>query len=127
MNTQTELAKIEQRAKIKRVTGKTLTYFFLSVWGIFVLFPFYWMILTSVKSYSAYNAEYTPKFWTMAPTLENYRAAFTTVPLAKYFLNTLIFTRPAFIPASLSSSTTAFAVPALDPMMTMAYSASSIR
>ena len=76
MNTQTELAKIEQRAKIKRVTGKTLTYFFLSVWGIFVLFPFYWMILTSVKSYSAYNAEYTPKFWTMAPTLENYRAAF---------------------------------------------------
>ena len=50
------------------------------------------MILTSVKSYSAYNAEYTPKFWTMAPTLENYRAAFTTVPLAKYFLNTLIFT-----------------------------------
>ena len=92
MNTQTELAKIEQRAKIKRVTGKTLTYFFLSVWGIFVLFPFYWMILTSVKSYSAYNAEYTPKFWTMAPTLENYRAAFTTVPLAKYFLNTLIFT-----------------------------------
>ena len=92
MNTQTELAKIEQRAKIKRVTGKTLTYFLLSVWGIFVLFPFYWMILTSVKSYSAYNAEYTPKFWTMAPTLENYRAAFTTVPLAKYFLNTLIFT-----------------------------------
>ena len=92
MNTQTELAKIEQRAKIKRVTGKTLTYFFLSVWGIFVLFPFYWMILTSVKSYSAYNAEYTPKFWTMAPTLENYRAAFTTVPFAKYFLNTLIFT-----------------------------------
>ena len=31
MNTQTELAKIEQRAKIKRVTGKTLTYFFLPV------------------------------------------------------------------------------------------------
>ncbi len=92
MRTQAELDKIERQAKVKRVTRKTVTYFFLSVWAILVLFPFYWMLLTSVKSYSAYNAEYTPKFWTAAPTLENYRAAFTTVPLAKYFLNTLIFT-----------------------------------
>ena len=89
---QDDLKKIEQRARVKRVTGKSLTYFFLTVWGLLVLFPFYWMLLTSVKSYSAYNAEYTPKFWTAAPTLANYRAAFTTVPLARYFLNTLIFT-----------------------------------
>ena len=92
MNTQSELDKIEKQARAKRVTGKTVTYFFLTLWGLLVLFPFYWIILTSVKSYSAYNAEYTPKFWTMAPTLANYKAAFTTVPLAKYFLNTLIFT-----------------------------------
>ena len=83
MRTQAELDKIERQAKVKRVTRKTVTYFFLSVWAILVLFPFYWMLLTSVKSYSAYNAEYTPKFWTAAPTLENSRAAFTTVPLAK--------------------------------------------
>ena len=92
MKTQTELKTLEKHVHARRTAGKTLTYFFLSVWGVLVLFPFYWMLLTSVKSYSAYNAEFTPKFWTMAPTLENYRSAFTTVPLAGYFLNTLIFT-----------------------------------
>ena len=89
---QDDLKKVEKRARVKRVTGKTLTYFSLSVWAVLVLSPFYWMLLTSIKSYSAYNAEYTPRFWTDAPTLANYQAAFTAVPLAKYFLNTLIFT-----------------------------------
>lgn len=70
---------------------KCLTYIFLTAWGIFVLFPFYWMILTSLKGYGAYNSEYVPKFFTLSPTLENYRDAFTAVPLAKYFLNTVIF------------------------------------
>lgn len=77
-----------RKDKIKR----GLTYLFLTVWAIFVLFPFYWMILTSVKSYSAYNSEYIPQFFTLSPTLQNYIDAFTTVPLAKYLLNTLIFT-----------------------------------
>ena len=49
-------------------------------------------MLSSLKSYSAYNSEYIPKFFTLSPTLENYREAFTAVPLAKYFLNTVIFT-----------------------------------
>ena len=57
-----------------------------------VLFPFYWMLLTSIKGYGAYNAEYIPKFYTLSPTLQNYRDAFTAVPLARYFANTLIFT-----------------------------------
>ncbi len=72
--------------------GKGIVYFFLAVWAVFVLFPFYWMVLTSVKSYSAYNAEYIPAFFTLSPTLENYAAAFSTVPLADYFANTIIFT-----------------------------------
>ena len=50
------------------------------------------MVLSSLKSYSAYNSEYIPKFFTLSPTLENYREAFTAVQLAKYFLNTVIFT-----------------------------------
>jgi multiple sugar transport system permease protein len=50
------------------------------------------MLLTSVKGYGAYTSEYIPKLFTLAPTLENYVKAFTAVPLAKYFLNTLIFT-----------------------------------
>lgn len=51
------------------------------------------MLLTSVKSYGAYSAEYVPQFYTLSPTLENYVNAFTKdVNLAKYFLNTIIYT-----------------------------------
>ena len=70
---------------------KALTYLGLSVWAVVVLFPFYWMVLTSLKSYGAYNSEHTPQFFTLAPTLENYQQAFTAVPLGGYLLNTLIF------------------------------------
>ena len=85
-------AQIEQRARRRKVIGRTLTYIFLAFWALMVLFPFYWMILTSLKSTSAYNSEFVPKFFTLSPTLENYAEAFTAVPLARYFLNTLIFT-----------------------------------
>ncbi len=67
-------------------------YMLLGIWAIFVLFPFYWMLLTSVKSYGSYNAEYIPKLFILTPTLENYAEAFRAVPLARYFLNTVIFT-----------------------------------
>ncbi len=68
-----------------------VTYLALSIWAVVVLFPFYWMVLTSVKSYAAYNAEHVPTFFTLSPTLENYVQAFTAVPLGGYLLNTLIF------------------------------------
>ena len=84
--------KIELGARLRRRTKKTVTYTLLTVWGLLVLFPFYWMLLTSVKSYSAYNSEYIPQLFTLAPTLQNYVDAFTAVPLADYLLNTLIFT-----------------------------------
>ena len=71
---------------------KIAVYAMLVFWALVVLFPFYWMLLTSVKSYGSYNAEFIPKFFTLAPTFENYISAFSAVPLAKYFLNTVIFT-----------------------------------
>ena len=72
--------------------GKTAVYALLGFWALIVLFPFYWMLLTSVKSYGSYNAEYIPKLFTLSPTLENYTSAFQAVPLGRYFLNTVIFT-----------------------------------
>ena len=77
-----------RRGHLSRIT----IYLFLSIWAVIVLFPFYWMVLTSVKGYGAYNSEYIPQLYTLAPTLENYVQAFTAVPLARYFLNTVIFT-----------------------------------
>ena len=88
----TDYEKIERSAKVRSRVRNTITYFLLSIWAIIVLFPFYWMILSSVKSYSAYNSEYVPAFFTLSPTLQNYADAFTAVPLGRYFVNTLIFT-----------------------------------
>lgn len=84
--------QLERKAKAKEKVSKTFTYIFLVICAIVVLFPFYWMLLTSIKSYSSYNGEFIPKFIPTNPTLENYIFAFTEVPLAKYFLNTTIFT-----------------------------------
>ena len=84
--------RIEQTARRRDRVRKTITYVLLTLWALIVLFPFYWMLLSSVKSYSAYNAEYIPSFFTLSPTLQNYVDAFTTVNLARYFTNTIIFT-----------------------------------
>lgn len=89
--THTEFEARRKAAGRKNGFLKALTYLALSIWAVVVLFPFYWMVLTSVKSYSAYNSEYVPSFFTLSPTLDNYRQAFTAVPLGGYLLNTLIF------------------------------------
>lgn len=87
-----EIEKIQKNSKRKQSIITAVTYILLSLWALMVLFPFYWMILTSVKSYSSYNSEYYPKFYTLSPTLQNYVDAFTTAPLGDYFVNTIIFT-----------------------------------
>ena len=79
MNTNTDFSAIEKRSQRNERIRKIITYVLLTFWAVIVLFPFYWMILTSVKSYSAYNSEYVPQLYTLSPTLQ-------------YFLNTLIFT-----------------------------------
>ena len=84
--------KIEKAAQRRTHLIKCVTYALLSIWALLVLFPFYWMVLTSVKSYGAYNSEWIPKLFTLSPTLQNYREAFTAVPLGGYFINTILFT-----------------------------------
>ncbi len=92
MDKLTDYGKIEKNAKTRKRIANTITYFFLILWAVVVLFPFYWMVLTSIKSYGSYNSEYIPKFFTLSPTLQNYADAFTTVPLGRYFANTVLFT-----------------------------------
>ncbi|MBP5254694.1 MAG: carbohydrate ABC transporter permease [Lachnospiraceae bacterium] len=71
---------------------KALIYLFLAVWALMVLFPFYWMVLSSIKSYSEYNAETVPNLIAKNPTFENYINVMKEGALSRYFLNTLIFT-----------------------------------
>lgn len=92
MDNRMDYIKMEKKARARRKAVGTLTCVLLAVWAVIVLFPFYWMVLTSVKSYGAYNSENIPQFFTLSPTLENYADAFTAVPLWRYLFNTAIFT-----------------------------------
>ena len=65
----------------KNYFRKTVCYTLLAVWALLVLFPFYYMILTSVKTQGAYYSESVPALFTLHPTLKNYYTAFSAVPL----------------------------------------------
>lgn len=78
--------------KNKHLLKKICIHVFLAFWALVVLFPFYWMVLTSFKSYGSYNSEYIPKLFVSSTTLENYISAFSEVNLAGYFGNTVLFT-----------------------------------
>ncbi len=92
LNNKPDYKKIQKSARTRKTLGRIAVYALLSFWALLVLFPFYWMLLTSVKTYGSYNAEYIPSFFTLSPTLQNYVDAFTTVKLGKYLFNTLVFT-----------------------------------
>ena len=64
------------------------TYLFLSLMALIVLFPFYWMIISSLKSLDEYRMS-TPTFWPQMILLSNYADAFTTANLGRLFMNTM--------------------------------------
>ncbi|MGI6184054.1 MAG: carbohydrate ABC transporter permease [Candidatus Fimadaptatus sp.] len=92
MASQSGYAGIERAARTRETLRRIVVYTLLTLWAIMVLFPFYWMILTSFKSYGEYNSEFIPRFFTSSPTWQNYVDAFTSVPLGRYFMNTIVFT-----------------------------------
>ena len=83
-----------------KIGSKILIYLGLIIWTVIVLLPFYWMVMSSLKSKSEYDMEEIPKAYTTEPTLENYQTAFEFSEgtrgregnLGRYFVNTLIFT-----------------------------------
>jgi multiple sugar transport system permease protein len=89
-----EQSSLKNGTRRRARLGRIITYVLLTLWALIVLFPFYWMLLSSVKSTASYNAELTPSFFTLNPTLENYFAAFRSqdAPLGSYLLNTLLYT-----------------------------------
>jgi multiple sugar transport system permease protein len=68
---------------------KVLVYFFVITMALFVLFPFYWMINSSLKSLEEYRRS-VPTFWPQDPLFSNYATAFTTANLGRLFINTMI-------------------------------------
>ena len=71
------------------VLSYSLVYLFLILMAAIVLFPFYWMIISSMKSLDEYRLS-TPTFWPRVLMLSNYVSAFTTANLGRLFMNTMI-------------------------------------
>ena len=75
--------------RIVKVLVMVMTYAFLLVMVLIVLFPFYWMIISSLKTLDEYRMS-VPTFWPKNVMLSNYVDAFTTASLGRLFVNTMI-------------------------------------
>ena len=83
-----DLQKVSSRQRVIQVLFKTLTYAFLILMALIVLFPFYWMVISSLKSLEEYRMS-VPTFWPQKVLVSNYVEAFTTANLGTLFLNTM--------------------------------------
>lgn len=82
---------IKQRTFVQKVfkaLGKTGTYAFLLIMALIILFPFYWMIISSLKTLPEYR-QAIPTFWPRQMMWSNYKDAFETANLGNLFMNTL--------------------------------------
>ena len=84
-----DMQKVSSRQKVGQGLFKALTYAFLILMALIVLFPFYWMIISSLKSLDEYRWA-VPTFWPTKVLLSNYADAFTTANLGTLFVNTMI-------------------------------------
>ena len=84
---QQDLVQISAQQKILQFVVKFFTYAFLIAMALIVLFPFYWMIISSLKTLDEYRLS-VPTFWPTKVMFGNYAEAFTAANLGKLFLNT---------------------------------------
>ena len=80
---------VSSRQRMIRFGVKFFTYAFLILMAVIVLFPFYWMIISSLKTMDEYRLS-VPTFWPKKIMLSNYVDAFTTASLGQLFINTMI-------------------------------------
>ena len=83
-----DMGKETGRSRVIGIIVKGGTYLFLIIMALIVIFPFYWMIISSLKSLEEYRMS-TPTFWPNTILLSNYLDAFTTGGLGRLFLNTM--------------------------------------
>ncbi len=84
---QQDVRSISARQSASKILMKVLTYAFLILIAIVVLFPFYWMIISSLKTLDEYR-ETIPTFWPRTIMWSNYARAFETANLGQLFMNT---------------------------------------
>ena len=84
-----DMQKTSGRQKVTKFLSQAGVYLFLLIMAAIVLFPFYWMIISSLKSLAEYRLS-PPTFWPTQVLISNYADAFTTASLGVLFKNTMI-------------------------------------
>ena len=82
-----DLQQVSAQQRVMQVLVKSFTYLFLGVMALIVLFPFYWMIISSLKSLDEYRFN-VPTLWPQKIIWANYAKAFDTADLGQLFMNT---------------------------------------
>jgi len=86
-----DLQKVTAGQRVRRVIGLILVYAFLIVMALIVLFPFYWMLNSSLKSLEEYQWS-VPSLFPHSIRFGNYVTAFKaerlSVSLGQLFVNT---------------------------------------
>ena len=83
-----DMKQVSTRQKIMKIVSTTANYTFLILIAIAVLFPFYWMIISSLKTLPEYM-ETPPTFFPRKIMWANYGAAFSEANLGNLFINTV--------------------------------------
>lgn len=86
--TEKNMGKVVAKSKTSKIIAKILVYVFLSIMAVIILFPFYWMIISSVKSLEEYKLS-VPTLFPKTILLSNYSRAFDEANLGVLFKNTL--------------------------------------
>ena len=82
-----DLQQVSAQQRAVQIGVKAFTYLFLGVMALIVLFPFYWMIISSLKDLAEYRLN-VPTLWPQTIVGQNYIEAFDTADLGQLFLNT---------------------------------------
>ena len=82
------MKKATASQKVGKITSQTLLYAFLIIMALIIIFPFYWMLISSVKSVAEYRLP-VPTLFPKHILFSNYADAFTAGNLGRLFLNTM--------------------------------------
>ncbi len=91
MNKAFDVQKLKKETQIKNILRYIVIYLFLVICAFIVIFPFYYMIITSFKSFKEFTNEVTPTLFPKAFTIDSYVTAFKSVSLIRYMGNTLLY------------------------------------
>ena len=84
-----DVAAAQRKQRFWKILRYTGTYLFLTIMALIVVFPFYWMVISSLKTIEEYRAN-VPTLWPHKVYFTNFATAFSRANLKDLFLHTLL-------------------------------------